>query len=263
MKDTIFFRYQESSSIQNIIQTLSRRTGDSYQKCIENYMTTKSYQFIKTHNSRLDFKSYQIFTVPYLPGWLFALVLTKTNMNHPYMMFLNLKDRYITFLIPIGKEIRQAAIDDYYLAMETTTIPETTAIYILLEKTIIIRKRGIITSDQFSVVSCHNITNCVRRIHEIDKMRGITVIDKNKLKKKAEDFYLQKAIEFLQMYFAMLDNQEFTEAWEFLKGDDTKYFGKQRLNTFFKNTKTIIGHLEIFITLYELFFTARKRLFTR
>ena len=85
--------------------------------------------------------------------------------------------------------------------------------------------------------------------------------DKLKLKEKARDFYLQKAIEFIKTFFILLDNQNYDEAYEFLKGDSGKYFGKQRLNTFFKNTKSIIGHLEIFISLYQLFFYSRLNLF--
>ena len=261
VRGNIFFRYQENAIIQNIIKNYGEK-NDTIQKKTEKYMTTKAYQFIKSHNPHLDFKSYQIYTMPYLPNYLFAIVLTKTNMNHPYLMYLNLVDRYITFLIPFGKDRYQADMNDYYDAIDTlTTLPELTAIYILAEKTIIIRKKGIITSDQFSLISCNNISNCVRRYHEIDKMSRVSNKEKQELKKKAAEFYTNKAIEFLQNYFAMLDHREFDNAWEFLKGDSGEYYGKQRLNTFFRNTKSIIGHLEIFVYLYELFFEVRDKIF--
>ena len=59
----------------------------------------------------------------------------------------------------------------------------------------------------------------------------------------------------------LLGAREYDEAWEFLKGTRGQYAGKQRLNTFFKNTKSIIGHLEIFVSLYEIFHMARGKLY--
>jgi cystathionine beta-synthase len=70
----------------------------------------------------------------------------------------------------------------------------------------------------------------------------------------------------LKKYFDMLENKDYEEAKLFLKGGGTranyksKYFGKVRLNTFFKNTKNIIGHLEIFILMYQLLHQARMKL---
>lgn len=258
-KSKIFYQYREKEIIQNIILKTGNET-DSYHTKIEKYVTTKAYQFIKFHNPILEFKSYDIYSLPQLPKIIYVLVLTKTNTNHPYLLYLSLEDIYLTFLIPFGKERKQADSDIYYSALDECDLVEKMAMYILIEKSIMIRKRGILESDQFSLIQCSNITNCSKRYHEIDKM-NITNSEKQKFKDIAREFYLHKAIEFLQYYFALLDNKEYDEAYEFLKGDDGKYFNKQRLNTFFKNTKAIIGHLEIFISLYELYFTAREKLF--
>jgi len=76
--------------------------------------------------------------------------------------------------------------------------------------------------------------------------------EKETLIKKYNEYYMNKAYDFLKYYFTLLDGKEYNEALLFLKGKDSKYFGKERLNTFFKNTKLIIGHLEVFIPLYEL-----------
>ena len=61
----------------------------------------------------------------------------------------------------------------------------------------------------------------------------------------------------------LLDNKKFDDAILFLKGNDGKLFGKQRLNTFFKNTKSIIGHLEIFIGLYEIYHDVKSSIFDK
>ena len=102
-------------------------------------------------------------------------------------------------------------------------------------------------------------------MHEIDKKR-ISTNQKNELKIKYNNYYINKAIDILKKYFDMLENKDYEEAKLFLKGGGTrahyksKYFGKVRLNTFFKNTKNIIGHLEIFILMYQLLHQARMKL---
>jgi hypothetical protein len=97
-------------------------------------------------------------------------------------------------------------------------------------------------------------------MHEIDKLR-IGNAEKQELKARYANAYLDKALDFLKYYFDLLNRKEYEEAWEFLKGTKGKYKGRQRLNTFFKNTRSIIGHLEIFVSLYEIFHMARERLY--
>ena len=100
-------------------------------------------------------------------------------------------------------------------------------------------------------------------MREIDKQK-ISTTQKYVLKTKYNEYYINKAIDILKKYFDILDKKDYDEAHLFLKGGGfrykSKYFGKERLNTFFKNTKNIIGHLEIFIVMYELLHQARMRL---
>jgi hypothetical protein len=255
-KAQIFFTFRETAKIESIINQITE--NNDYTKKIEIYMTTKSQQFIKFHNKNIDVRQCQFYTMPYLPRYLFATVYTKTNTNHPYLLFFNLDDIYLTFLIPFGGDHKQADMSTYFGAIDESNLVELTAILVLLEKTIYIRKLGIVDSKQFSLVNCSNISNCVKKIHEIDKMR-ISVLEKQNLKNKYNEYYLYKAVEFLKYYFDLLDTRNFNEALLFLKGGDSKHFGKQRLNTFFKNTQTIIGHLEIFISLYELYYTTKDK----
>ena len=69
--------------------------------------------------------------------------------------------------------------------------------------------------------------------------------------------------EHVKKYFKLLGNKNYSEAYSFLKGGETKhndYYKKRRLNNFFKNNKSIIGHLEIFISLYEILHMVRMKL---
>ena len=70
--------------------------------------------------------------------------------------------------------------------------------------------------------------------------------------KRWKVYYEEKAIKFLQKYFTLLESRDYIEAFLFLKGKNSKYFGRQRLDTFFVDTKGIIGHLEIFVSIYEI-----------
>jgi hypothetical protein len=254
--------FAEPMKINEIINNIQ---GDDYRAKISHYMNVRAQQFITHHNKYLEFKEYEIYRHDFLPSnmkmnYLFAVILTKTNTNHPYLMFLNLDDKFITFLIPFGKDYKQADLDLYEGAIQEANLAELTAIYTLLDRTKYIRQKGILASKQFSLIECSNISNCIKKYHEIDKM-SISANEKLEMKAHYREYYQQKALDFLIYYFKLLDAKKYDDAWEFLKGDDGQYAGKQRLNTFFKNTKNIIGHLEIFITLYEIFHTSRKKLF--
>lgn len=264
-KDKIFIRFQEpikiSKAIENINIPKTKTQTFNYNEKVQAYMTIKANQFIQYHNKALTFDKYEIYTLPFLPKYIFAVISTKTNTNHPYLLFVNLDDRYLNFLIPFGKERKQADIDDYADAIDECTIPELLAIYILIEKSIYIRKSGVLISDQFKLLNCNNIANCVKHRNIIAKKR-IPENEKQKILSKYNEYYLNRAVGLLKIYFNLLESKNFEEAYLFLKGNNSKkYFGKERLNTFFKNTKSIIGHLEIFITLYELFFKVRMKLF--
>jgi hypothetical protein len=70
-------------------------------------------------------------------------------------------------------------------------------------------------------------------------------------------------MELLNHYFTLLEQKNYSDAYDFLKGGKSKinkYYGKKRLNTFFKNNKSIMGHLEVFISLYELLHMSRMKL---
>jgi len=256
-KNKIFVSFQEPKPI---IEVINRINGEyDFQKKLRIYMTSRANQFITLHNKYLEFKEYEIYKSSMLPNYIFAIILTKTNLNHPYVIFININSNLITFLIPFGKDYKQADKETYASSIPECNNAELEAIYLILDKTIYIRKKGILDSRQFSLLDCSNISNCKRKMQEIDKMR-ISKLEKQDLKARYNNAYLHKALDFLKYFFDFLEAKEYNEAWEFLKGSSGKYKGKQRLNTLFKNTKSIIGHLEIFISLYELFHLTRARI---
>lgn len=257
-KSQIFISFQESQTILQVVNQVS--DGNDFLTKLKIYMTSRANQFITSHNKYLAFKEYEIYKSAVLPNYIYAIVITKTNVNHPYMMFLDINSSVINFLIPFGKDYKQVDIDAYRDAIPECTIAELEAIYLLLDKTIYIRKKGILDSRQFSLLDCTYISNCQKKMHEIDKMR-ISTTEKQELKARYADAYLHKALDFLKYYFDLLGSREYDEAWDFLKGTKGKYQGRQRLNTFFKNTRSIIGHLEIFVSLYEIFHMARERMY--
>jgi hypothetical protein len=257
-KSQIFISFQEPREIKYIINQVP--SGDDFLSKLRIYMTSRANQFITLHNKFLAFKEYEIYKSSILPNYIYAIIITKTNVNHPYMMFLDINSSVITFLIPFGKDYKQADLDIYQAAIPECSVAELEAVYLLLDKTIYIRKKGILDSRQFSLLDCSNISNCQKKIHEIDKMQ-VGHAEKQDLKARYVNAYLDKALDFLKYYFDLLNGKEYDDAWEFLKGTKGKYKGRQRLNTFFKNTRSIIGHLEIFVSLYEIFHMARERLY--
>ena len=96
------------------------------------------------------------------------------------------------------------------------------------------------------------MTGCVRKTSEIYQM-NISNKEKQDLLSEANLFYVDKGIKLISKYFSLLDDKEYNEAFLFLKGDKGKYFNKTRMNTFFRNNKQIVGHLQVFINLYKLY----------
>jgi len=259
----IFLRFRETKKIEKAIKNTEVANNSNYNEKIRTYLITKAQQFLQYHNKSLEYKESQIYTLPNLPNYLFLVFITKTNTNHPYLLYVNLEDNILNFLIPNGKEQKQADINDYIETIKICNLSDLSAIYILLDKTIYIRKYAILNL-RFNLLDCNNITNCIKKMRDIDKQK-ISINQKNDLKTKYNEYYLNKALNILKKYFYILEEKNYEEAFLFLKGSSnkyykSKYFGKERLNTFFKNTRNIIGHLEIFIIMYQLFHQSRMRL---
>ena len=279
--------FKENNKIEKIIEQSSFPSSYTLNDKIKAYLNNKAQQIIKYHNPYLDFNinninvnsNKNVFVLDYLPRYVFMVAYTISHTNHPYLIYFNLDDKFINVLLPIGREYQQANTEDYINVINSITVTKKkqtqtqkktksrmqnnkntindkallTAIYVLLDNTIKTRKYGIIYS-KFSILTCENMTLCLQKVTEISKM-NIKENEKQNLYIKVHDYYKNIGIELLQKYFYLLEKKEYGKANDFLQGGNNKFsefYGKTRLNTFFKNNKSILGHLEVFISLYEL-----------
>jgi len=207
-------------------------------------------QLVKYHNPELAAKKYDISYHPKYDQLVYVVVTTSPNLNHPYVIFANLSTDIINMVIPYGNEQKQAPMQEIPTVIKYCSIMEKYALYLAILKSIDMRKSAILESDQYGLLKCENISNCAKKFNEIKKMK-VSKDEKIEMIKEYQRYYVTKAVAFLKIYFNLLTAGDYNEARDFLKGDKGKYFGKQRLNTFFKNSKSIIGHLHIFIPLYQ------------
>ena len=121
-----------------------------------------------------------------------------------------------------------------------------------VKKNIEHRRNTLLTSKEFSILHCDNMTGCVRETNKIYKMR-ISKSERDELISKEKIKYMNKGVKLISKYFELLDSKDYKEAFQLLRVNKGKYFNKTRMNTFFKDNKQIIGHLQVFINLYKLY----------
>jgi hypothetical protein len=227
---------------------------------IIDFLYTKTQLFISQHNPSIKIDRHDSpITYKQHPGYVYFLTYTKPGVNHPYMTYSNVYTPYITIMIPIGGDYGQCGFKDIYNILDTEqnfTDADYLGLYVLLQKTIIIRKDNILVQDRYSVLKCENMTNCKKKIAALNNDPEFNY-NINVLSREIEfykQYYRDKGIRLLTTYFNALEAGYFKDAYDFLKGGtkSSNYFGRERLNTFFKDTSVIIGHLQIFIPLYEL-----------
>ena len=267
---------------------------------IKAYLNIKASHIIKYHNPYLEFNinnnniyaQNTVLMLDYLPRYVFMIAYTISHVNHPYLIYFNLDEKHINVLIPLGKDYRQADTQYYINVINEITIsknhtknhiknhtknhtttnnsnPSNVALlagcYIFLKDTLKTRVNGILYS-QYSILTCENMTLCHNKMTELNNLLKNSKLSETEYKQKYkthQEYYMKIGVELLQKYFNFLDKKNYSEAYELLKGGTNKfsdYYGKTRLNTFFRNNKTIIGHLEVFISLYELLHLARLKL---
>ena len=292
--------FKETKTLLKIIETSYLTSSNKLFDKIKAYLDIKAQQIINYHNPNLEFNinnininsNTNIFIFDYLPRYVFMVAYTLSNINHPYIIYFNMDDIFINVLIPIGKDYQQANTEDYINVISSITpfkpkkcsskqtkksvtkintiiMNENnkvllTAIHVLLINTIKTRTHGIIYS-KFSILTCENMVLCKNKLIEIINM-DIEDSEKHELYIKIQDYYRNLGIKLLQTYFTLLRSKDYIKAYDFLHGGHYKfneYYGKTRLNTFFKNNKNnnnIIGHLEVFISLYKLLYMNIEKL---
>ena len=224
---------------------------------IGDLISTIAINFIQQHNSSLVCTdiTHNLFNY-YGSNIIYSMIHTNPNVNHPYMCFADTNGNYIGLILPFGNDINQVPNDYLKYAQESGELLklEYTLLYKYFDKTINLRIDNILKNGQYSLVSCTNIVHCSKKKNEINKL-NISTTDKKKRIEVINDYYKKKAIRMLTKYFSLLGAEKYSEAREYLNGKggnhNGKYYGRERLNTFFKTNRGIIGHLEVFINLYK------------
>ena len=246
--------------------TLKQLAGNK-DKC-DAYITLKAIEIIKKETPFLEITDYVFHQSPD-KDVVCATITTKPNVNHPYLVFAHIQDSVMYLVNPFGKAQKegQRSLDDFVYLLKSENKKKLSehhfyALYILFGESIRIRKKQILYNDKYSLLECSNIKLCQRKVRTIKRevgKRKKTVLEGKKELQELEKYYQKKSVNFLSKYFNMLEKGDYNEAYLFLKGKSSKYYKKQRLNTFFAKTKKIVGHLEIFITIYEMLFKCIER----
>jgi hypothetical protein len=235
-----------------------------------NFVIYKSLLYFKENYSYMPINDYSI-EKSIFTDWVYIILKSNHALTHPFICFANINNNELYICLTFGKTLNlgQINLNEFEkLLMEKwkhlLTKYEYYALYLLFADSVAIRKKELITHNKYSLLNCNNIKQCITTTNKIKKNKNLNKTLKIKEIKEKEVYYANKAIKVLEKFFNLLENKEFEEAYNFLKIDKkrkgynkgkllikTKYFNKQRLDTFFKSNKKIIGHLQIFIDLYQ------------
>ena len=180
----------------------------------------------------------------------YIAVYTKPLNNHPFLLFGNLANKSYHIMVPIGNKAGHLQIDTVNNIAHHFNKEENFACQILLNKSIIMRQKSILQNPDFSLFKCGNIALCHQEIKQLG-MKNITKKERENAIKKIESKYLDQAYIMVQHYFKLLKMGSFVKAKEFLRGGRYTFY-QQTLKDFFKKDKNLLGHLEIFISLYKM-----------
>lgn len=217
-----------------------------------------------TGRAAVEIRDYVIHT-SWHRDWCYAALITRPNANHPIIVYANVNEGVMYLIRPFGKDPGQVGLDELERMLDSRfkdmiTAAEYYALYLAFQESIRQRKRALLYDNRHSLLRCENIQACTRKKRELMRKRGMPAGERERELKKWNEYYERKSVRFMERYFRLLDDREYNEALSFLKGGNTeKYFGKQRLDTFYRNTKSIIGHLQIFIDLYQFVYKLADR----
>jgi hypothetical protein len=225
---------------------------------IHAYLGLATVNFIKKMVD-LDITDYK--THPsWSPEWIYISLVSRQSANHPWVAACNIYSGYFEVYRPFGRDPGQISIEQFNVILANTRFNKAQyyGFYILFSENMRVRKEEMFFSSRHSLLRCENIKQCLLKKKEIAKSR-LSPAAKAAEMAKYQAFYEKKCVTFLQKYFDLLDTRNYDEAFAFLRMKHGKYYGKQRLDTFFVSTGEIIGHLQIFIEIYKLIYTVIDR----
>jgi len=241
--DIVLQKHPEKNQILSHIQSYLGQIAIQAIKSVANYDISS----LKVHPS-------------WTPEWIYISLVSPQSINHPWVAVCNIYSNYFEIYRPFGKDRGQISIEHFNTILASTrfTKAQYYGFYVLFSENMRVRKEEMFFSSRYSLLRCENIKQCVLKKKEIAKSRKSPTVKASELA-KYKAFYEKKCITFIQKYFTMLDARDYDEAFAFLRMKHGKYFGKQRLDTFFVNTGEIIGHLQIFIEIYKLIYLVIDR----
>jgi len=260
-------------------QSLNQKYNKNKEK-IQSFIIYKGLEYFKLELPYLPITEYSIQkSIVILSNYIFVILKSKIALTHPFVVFANIDSNIINVTMTFGKEnkLGQYKLDEFENILNIKWITSITpseyyAIYLLIADSIQTRKLDLIIHDKFSLLKCSNIKQCIITTSKIKREYSNKSVV-NTLIKEKELYYKKKAITILEKFFQFLDEKNFEEAYLFLKSEKirkgngkgriiqhNKYFGKERLDTFFKSNKKLIGHLHIFIDLYQFIHLLISRL---
>lgn len=204
-----------------------------------------------TNLDMVDYKAHS----SWHPEWIYISLVSKQSANHPWVAVCNIYHTTFEIYRPFGRDYGQISIEKFANILSNNRFAKHQyyGFYILFMENMRVRKEEMIYSPRFSLLKCDNIKQCLAKKKKIMKSRKSPAIKQAELN-TIQSYYEKKSIAFILKYFAILDARDYDEAYAFLKMKRGKYFGKQRLDTFYVNTGDIIGHLQIFIEIYKLIY---------
>lgn len=255
-----------------VFRKIKISTGTPIEKLVDSpdkipiFITLKAIQAIKILFPNVTVSDYKFHESPaeLRPrGVHFTSIFTVPETNHPLVAFALQKDINIYIVRPYGLAEGHVDINQFELFAEARYLNEMStieyyALFLLFEESMRIRKKEIIVSDRYSLIDCNNIKQCRLKFIQIANS-NMTSTEKTKLYTYYNEYYKKKAVVFLLKYFTLLEQRQYTDAFNFLRGKNSDYFGKQRLDTFFIDSKGIVGHLQIFITIYQFMYSIIDR----
>ena len=180
----------------------------------------------------------------------YIAIYTKPLNNHPFLLFGNINNKSYNIMVPIGNKAGHLQIDTINNIAHHFNKEENFACQILLNKSIIMRQKSILKNPEFSLFKCSNIALCQQEIKQLNFKSKSKKKKENEIK-QIEAKYLNQSSIMIQHYFKLLKMGSFEKAKQFLRGGRYTFY-QQTLKDFFKKDKSLLGHLEIFISLYKM-----------
>jgi len=208
----------------------------------------------------------------------FYNILTNPYNNHPFSLFGTYDEKIIYIMIPMGNSPGQFDIKKVKTEIKSLSSIKKLALYHLLTLSIKVREISFGKYSKDDIYNCMNITPCDTYVNILKRENRLTTDLYSKLRTKYA-LMVQKSI---KTYFSLLKKGEYTIAKDYITKDNVNInIGKSKMsksktktkrkskksrksksksknikkNLCLKNllykSKSIIGHLLIFIEIYK------------